>query len=88
MLTRAARALVRQRDGLRRELSLRRPVDLERARIALSGHDPERTLARGYALVEDPAGEPITSAALAAKQADVTLRFADGQVGARIVGER
>jgi exodeoxyribonuclease VII large subunit len=88
VLRRAARALVRQRDGLRRELSVRRPADLERARIALSGHDPERTLARGYALVEDPAAEPITSAALAAEQADVTLRFADGRVGARIVGER
>ena len=34
--------------------------------VALRAHDPERTLERGYALVEDPDGEPVTSAAAAA----------------------
>ena len=29
--------------------------------LALAAHDPQRTLERGYALVEDPAGEPVTS---------------------------
>ena len=31
--------------------------------LALAAHEPQRTLERGYALVEDPAGEPVTSAA-------------------------
>ena len=85
-LARAAHQLARERDALCRELTIRRPAELERARIALSAHDPERTLLRGYALVEDPAGEPLTSAALAAEQTDVTLRFADGRLAARIAG--
>ena len=29
----------------------------------LAAHDPQRTLERGYALLEDPSGEPVTSAA-------------------------
>jgi exodeoxyribonuclease VII large subunit len=85
-LARAARQLAREREAFCRELATRRPAELERARIALSAHDPERTLQRGYALVEDPAGEPLTSAALAAEQTDVALRFADGRVAARITG--
>ena len=35
------------------------------SRVALAAHDPQRTLERGYALVEDAAGEPVTSAAAA-----------------------
>ena len=34
----------------------RRRRDLERLALALGAHDPERTLARGYALVTDRAG--------------------------------
>jgi exodeoxyribonuclease VII large subunit len=63
---------------------VRRPAELERLAIALSAHDPERTLARGYVLVEDPAGEPLASAAAARAQGDVRLRFADGRLPARI----
>ena len=33
----------------------RRRRELERLALALGAHDPERTLARGYALVQDPA---------------------------------
>ena len=39
--------------------------ELERLALALAAHDPERTLARGYALVQDRAGEPLGSAAAA-----------------------
>jgi exodeoxyribonuclease VII large subunit len=44
-------------------------------------------LDRGYALVRDAAGEPVTGAAAAKPGADVTIRFRDGDVGARITGE-
>ncbi len=66
----------------------RRPRELERLALALAAHDPQRTLERGYALVQSPAGEPLSSAARAREQAQVRLRFADGDVGARIEERR
>ncbi len=51
---------------------------------ALAAHDPERTLARGYALVADPEGMPVTSAAEARRRGTVDLRFADDAVRATI----
>jgi exodeoxyribonuclease VII large subunit len=51
---------------------------------ALAAHDPDRTLARGYALVADPEGAPITSAAEARRRGRVDLRFADDAVRATI----
>ena len=57
--------------------------DLGRLALALDAHDPERTLERGYALVEGPAGEPVTSAAAALAQPELTLRMHDGRVGVR-----
>ncbi|MEA2300088.1 MAG: exodeoxyribonuclease large subunit, partial [Solirubrobacteraceae bacterium] len=68
----------------------RRPGDLERLALALSAHDPERTLERGYALVEtDPwttrgAAELVGTAAAARRAGTVRVRFADGSVPARI----
>jgi len=62
----------------------RRTHDLERLSLALAAHDPERTLERGYALVERGEGQPVTSAAAAREESAVSLRFADGSVGARI----
>jgi exodeoxyribonuclease VII large subunit len=62
----------------------RRRAALHRAVVALRAHEPEHTLARGYALVEDRAGEPVTDTAGAAAAERVKLRFADGSVGARI----
>jgi exodeoxyribonuclease VII large subunit len=56
---------------------------LEALRLALAAHDPQRTLERGYALVETPEGEPVTSAAAAAAQADLALRFHDGTAQVR-----
>ena len=43
----------------------RRCKRLDAIAAALGAHDPERTLARGYALVADADGEPVTSAAAA-----------------------
>jgi exodeoxyribonuclease VII large subunit len=62
----------------------RRPRELERLALALAAHDPQRTLERGYALVQGPTGEPLSSAARAREQTQVRLRFADGAVGARV----
>jgi exodeoxyribonuclease VII large subunit len=56
---------------------------LRRAAVALRAHEPERTLERGYALAEDSAGEPLTSAAAAAAESEISLRFSDGRVRAR-----
>jgi exodeoxyribonuclease VII large subunit len=62
----------------------RRAEDLERLALALGAHDPERTIARGYALVEDQAGEPVTSAQEARAAGELGLRFHDGRVRARV----
>jgi exodeoxyribonuclease VII large subunit len=64
----------------------RRPRELERLAMALAAHDPQRTLERGYALVESTASEPLPSAARARAHERVRLRFADGAVGAKIEG--
>jgi exodeoxyribonuclease VII large subunit len=61
----------------------RRVRELDRLRLALAAHDPQRTLERGYALVEDPAGEPVTTAAVAARAPELGVRFADGTVPVR-----
>jgi exodeoxyribonuclease VII large subunit len=61
-----------------------RRAALRRAAVALRAHEPERTLERGYALVEADDGEPVTRAAAAIAAGRVKLRFADGRVGARV----
>jgi exodeoxyribonuclease VII large subunit len=62
----------------------RRRTALHRAAVALRAHEPERTLERGYALVEDGVGEPVTDTAAATAAEHVRLRFADGKVEATI----
>jgi exodeoxyribonuclease VII large subunit len=66
----------------------KRRSDLDRLALALAAHDPERTLARGYALVEDRAGEPLTSAAAARSARGLRLRFHDDTVPARVDEEQ
>ncbi len=72
-----------RRRAVEAELGGRRDA-LRRAEVALRAHEPERTLERGYALVEDPRGEPVSGAAAAIAARRVRLRFADGSVGAEI----
>ena len=72
-------ALARNRDAAR----ARRAQTLERMRLALDAHDPQRTLERGYALVEDAAGGPVTTAEAAQGQERLTLRMADGSLPVR-----
>jgi exodeoxyribonuclease VII large subunit len=76
--------LTRSAERARTSDKLRRRSELERLTLALAAHDPERTLARGYALVEDREGEPLASAVDARDAGDVRLRFRDGILPARI----
>jgi exodeoxyribonuclease VII large subunit len=57
--------------------------ELRARAVALAAHDPQRTLERGYALIEDAAGEPVTSAAAAREQPRLTVRLHDGRVPVR-----
>jgi exodeoxyribonuclease VII large subunit len=57
--------------------------ELERIRATLAAHDPQRTLERGYALVEDASGEPVVSAAAARSRDELTIRLHDGRVRTR-----
>ena len=54
---------------------------------ALTAHDPDRIVQRGYAVVDDGAGAIITSAADARRAQRVRLFFADASVGAAIDGD-
>jgi exodeoxyribonuclease VII large subunit len=62
----------------------RRPRELERLAMALAGHDPQRTLERGYAVVRTPGGDPIVTAAAAARARELRISFADGVVEAEV----
>ena len=53
-------------------------------KAALEAHDPERIVARGYAVVDDGEGNVVTSAEAARAAAKVRLFFGDGDVRARI----
>jgi exodeoxyribonuclease VII large subunit len=63
----------------------RRPRELERLALALAGHDPQRTLERGYLLASTAGGEPVLTAARAREERELSLRFADGSLPSRII---
>jgi exodeoxyribonuclease VII large subunit len=62
----------------------RRPRELERMALALSSHDPQRTLERGYVLARSSTGEPLLTAAAAGRAKELELRFADAALRARV----
>jgi exodeoxyribonuclease VII large subunit len=64
--------------------ALKRRRDLESLALALAAHDPQRTLARGYALVENRAGDPLATAAEASSARELRVRFRDGSVDAEV----
>jgi exodeoxyribonuclease VII large subunit len=80
------RALVVQRKGDSALLDCRqrRPRELRQLALALAAHDPQRTLERGYAVVESSAGEPLSSAASARAARELRLRFSDGTVETQV----
>jgi exodeoxyribonuclease VII large subunit len=59
---------------------------LEGAAGRLESVSPLAVLQRGYALVTDPLGHPLTTAASVRPGAPLRLRFADGEVGATADG--
>jgi exodeoxyribonuclease VII large subunit len=77
-----ALVLARSSDRARTSDRARRGRELERLSLALAAHDPDRTMARGYALVEDRGGVPLASAAAARRARELQLRFHDGSVPA------
>ena len=78
------RALARRAAAAARADRAARERRLDGLAAALSAHEPQRTLARGYALVEDAGGRPVTDSRAARAAGSVRIRFADGTTGARI----
>jgi exodeoxyribonuclease VII large subunit len=64
-----------------------RARELDRLALALAAHDPQRTMARGYAMVQDRAGTPLGSAAAARAARELGLRFHDGEVAVEVEAE-
>jgi exodeoxyribonuclease VII large subunit len=81
---RRAEALARRAAAAAGPLQTSRQRRLDGLAAALAAHDPERTLARGYALVQDADGAPVTDARAARAAGDVRIRFADGAVQATL----
>jgi exodeoxyribonuclease VII large subunit len=77
--------LRRKVDSSLLDCRLRKPRELERLALTLAAHDPQRTLERGYALVQSTDGEPILTAAGARAAGEVRLRFADDALHAKIL---
>ena len=48
----------------------------------IAGQGPEKTLKRGFALVRDPEGAPITRATQAQPGTAIQIQFSDGSVTA------
>jgi exodeoxyribonuclease VII large subunit len=81
---RRALVIARKADAALLDCRQRRPRELERLALGLAAHDPQRTLERGYALVESPAGEPMTTASRAREAQELRVRCADGSLSARV----
>jgi exodeoxyribonuclease VII large subunit len=84
----ARRALVVERKtaSFLLDCSERRPRELAQLALALAGHDPQRTLERGYVLARAASGDPVVTAAGAHEAGELELRFADGSVEAKVRG--
>jgi exodeoxyribonuclease VII large subunit len=83
-VARRADALSRKADAAAGPQGRARRTALHSLAAALAAHDPDRTVARGYAIVDDGAGAIVTSAEQARALGDIRLRFGDGPVGARV----
>lgn len=79
-----AAGLERRAAAARGASTVARRAKLEALASALGAHDPERIVARGYAVVDDGAGGVVTTAAEARAAGRVRLFFADADVRARI----
>jgi exodeoxyribonuclease VII large subunit len=79
---RAGRTLGRLSDAPLHALLRETRARLDGTAARLESVSPLAVLQRGYAVVSDAAGHPLTSAAKVAPGARLRLRFADGEVGA------
>lgn len=75
------------------EAAVRSAVDRGKAlchgnSVTLRAHDPQRTLERGFARVEDEAGEPILTTANARMAGRLGVIFADGRVETEVAAAR
>jgi exodeoxyribonuclease VII large subunit len=77
--------LARKSSSTVRDCRARRAQELQRLALALAGHDPQRTLERGYALVQTHDGAPVSSACAARTTRKIKLRFADETIPAKVV---
>jgi exodeoxyribonuclease VII large subunit len=84
VIERRALVLERKAASFLLDCRERRPRELAQLALALAGHDPQRTLERGYVLASSKHGQPIPTAAQARAQGELTLRFADGTLPARV----
>ncbi len=81
---RRAEALRRRAGAAARPDAAGRRTAVESLALALAAHDPERVVERGYAVVDDGAGNVVTSAEAARAAGAVRLFFADAAVPATI----
>ena len=63
-------------------------LSLAHAGTLLGSYSYERVLERGFALVRDAAGTPVTSAEAVVPGQSLTIQFADGPVPATAGGRR
>jgi len=80
--TRAGRVLARLMDAPLRAALREARARLEGTAARLESVSPEAVLKRGYALVFDAGGRPLTTAEATPKGAGIRVRFADGEVRA------
>jgi exodeoxyribonuclease VII large subunit len=80
------RALVLQRKAASSLVDCRerRPRELTQLALVLAGHDPQRTLERGFVLARSQDGRPLGSAEEARAARELRLRFADGELAAEV----
>jgi exodeoxyribonuclease VII large subunit len=88
LTSRRLRGVASKAEGVLHDARQKRPAELRRLALALDAHDPQRTLQRGYALVQSRAGEPVATVEAARKAGELQLRFADGGVEAEVRSER
>ena len=86
--TTAARILPRLTDAPLRARLREAHARLDGLAARLDSASYEKILARGYALVSDPTGHPITSATSIKPGTTLRLRFADGEVQATTASPR
>ena len=54
----------------------------------VAGQGPEKTLGRGFAVVRDVSGKPVTRVGQVTPGQRVSVQFSDGSVGAHVDGEK